>query len=157
MEFVRHRVFSFTQESTRYCNYSKDKHGNELTFILPCWIEDDQLDNFNVLVEMANTCNKDVYTLGHDENLPMEFRALCSYVYDMSNAEHGYNFQIKAGWKPQQARAVLPNSLKTELIMTGFISDWRHFFHLRTAHGAHPQAKELATPLQEEFTNLGLL
>lgn len=153
-EFVRHRVFSFAQESTRYCNYSKDKFSNEITYICPCWLDYDKVQK---LTEIANKDNKEVYRMGHDESLSMEERGLCSFVYDMSNHEHGYLFQISTGWKAQEARAVLPNSLKTELVMTGFISDWKHFFELRTAGAAHPQARELALPLKEEFLTRGYI
>ena len=147
-EFVRHRVFSFAQESTRYCNYSKDKFNNEITYICPCWLDYNKVQE---LTKIANKDNKEVYRMGHDESLSMKERGLCSFVYDMSNHEHGYLFQIAAGWKPQEARAVLPNSLKTELIMTGFDSDWQHFFELRCAPNAHPQAKELADILKNKF------
>lgn len=150
-EFVRHRVFSFAQESTRYCNYSKDKFSNEITYICPCWLDYDRVQE---LTEIANRDNKEVYRMGHDESLSMEERGLCSFVYDMSNHEHDYLFQISAGWKAQEARAVLPNSLKTELVVTGFTSDWNHFFDLRargTTGAPHPQAKELAEPLMKEF------
>ena len=153
-EFVRHRVFSFAQESTRYCNYSKNKFSNEITYICPCWLDYDKVQE---LTEIANRDNKEVYRMGHDESLSMEERGLCSFVYDMSNHEHGYLFQISAGWLPQQARAVLPNSLKTELVMTGFIDDWKHFFFLRDAAPAHPQARELAEPLHKEFIEKGLI
>lgn len=149
-EFVRHRVFSFAQESTRYCNYSKDKFSNEITYICPCWLDYNKVQE---LTEIANKDNKEVYKMGHDESLSMEERGLCSFVYDMSNHEHGYLFQISAGWKPQEARAVLPNSLKTELVMTGFDSDWQNFFKLRCAPNAHPQAKELADMLKDKFYN----
>lgn len=153
-EFVRHRVMSFAQESTRYCNYSKDKFGNELTYICPCWLDYDRVQE---LTEIANRDNKEVYRMGHDESLSMEERGLCSFVYDMSNHEHGYLFQISVGWKPQEARAVLPNALKTELVMTGFVSDWEHFFKLRDAGSAHPQAYELAHPLHMEFLRRGYI
>lgn len=153
-EFVRHRVFSFAQESTRYCNYSKDKFSNEITYICPCWLDYDRVQE---LTEIANRDNKEVYRMGHDESLSMEERGLCSFVYDMSNHEHGYLFQISAGWKAQEARAVLPNSLKTELVMTGFVCDWKHFFELRDAKSAHPQALELASPLHQEFLTRGYL
>ena len=123
-EFTRHRVFSFSAESTRYCNYSKNKFGNEITFIEPCWSTTEPMrDGFS------------------------EFRTA------LAEAENHYLFLIENGWKPQQARAVLPNSLKTELVMTGFISDWKHFFRLRCDSAAHPQARELAIPLREEFIN----
>ena len=153
-EFVRHRVFSFAQESTRYCNYSKDKFSNEITYICPCWLDYDKVQK---LTEIANKDNKEVYRMGHDESLSMEERGLCSFVYDMSNHEHGYLFQISTGWKAQEARAVLPNSLKTELVMTGFVSDWKGFFKLRDNSNAHPDAQALAKPLHEEFINKGYI
>ena len=157
-EYVRHRVFSFAQESTRYCNYSKDKFGNELTYICPCWLDYDRVQE---LTEIANRDNKEVYRMGHDESLSMEERGLCSFVYDMSNHEHGYLFQISVGWKPQEARAVLPNALKTELVMTGFVSDWEKFFRLRSRIAKtgkpHPQAQELADPLMDEFVKRGIM
>lgn len=157
-EFVRHRVMSFAQESTRYCNYSKDKFGNELTYICPCWLDYDRVQE---LTEIANRDNKEVYRMGHDESLSIEERGLCSFVYDMSNHEHGYLFQISVGWKPQEARAVLPNALKTELVMTGFVSDWKRFFRLRSRIAKtgkpHPQAQELADPLMDEFVKRGIM
>ena len=128
-EFVRHRVMSFAQESTRYCNYSKDKFGNEITFIYPCWLPDGDLS-----VE-AEECFK----------------------YALQKAEQSYFHLLQEGWLPQQARAVLPNSLKTELVMTGFVDDWKHFFFLRDAAPAHPQARELAEPLHKEFVERGYI
>ena len=130
-EFVRHRVFSFAQESTRYCNYSKDKFGNELTFIKPCF--------------KANS-DSDIDVYNHNI-------ALQEFEYSLIEAEKRYLRLLNLGWSPQQARAVLPNSLKTELVMTGFNSDWEHFFELRTPATAHPQARELAIPLREKLIN----
>lgn len=136
-EFVRHRVMSFAQESTRYCNYSKDKFGNELTFIQPCWLDDERLKLYGPY-----------HTVIRDKSPESIF------IANLNNAERDYLDLIGLGWKPQEARAVLPNSLKTELVMTGFASDWNHFFDLRargTTGAPHPQAKELAEPLMEEF------
>lgn len=133
-EFVRHRVFSFAQESTRYCNYSKDKFGNELTFILPCWLTSNIIDLGNDHKALQNNTSEE-----HLWYLAMEY--LESAYLKMKN------------WKAQEARAILPNSLKTELVMTGFVSDWKHFFELRCPGSAHPQARELAIPLKEEFIN----
>ena len=134
-EFVRHRVFSFAQESTRYCNYTKDKFNNELTFIIPCWIKDLEEGNYYAYCEYHHSKND-----------------ASKRLFDSCmNAEFVYTNLIEKGWKPQEARTVLPNSLKTELIMTGFDSDWRHFFKLRCAHSAHPQAKELADMLKDKF------
>lgn len=137
-EFVRHRVMSFAQESTRYCNYSKDKFGNELTFIIPCWIKDLEEKSYLAHAEYHHT----------KEDASKQWYDVCM------NSEFVYEDLIRMGWKPQETRAVLPNSLKTELVVTGFTSDWNHFFDLRargTTGAPHPQAKELAEPLMKEF------
>lgn len=118
-QFVRHRVFSFAQESTRYCNYSKDKFNNELTFIKPCW--------WNKL------------GITHKQDFEMF----------LEHSEEEYIEFINQGWKPQEARGILPNATKTELVMTGFRSDWDHFFELRCSTAAHPDAKKLADELKE--------
>ena len=139
-EFVRHRVFSFAQESTRYCNYSKDKFGNELTFIQPCYLNEAELAQYGP------------YHLVSRNKSPESI-----FICSLNNAEKDYLTLIESGWKAQEARAVLPNALKTELVMTGFTSDWEHFFELRDAGSAHPQAQELAKPLHEEFIKRGYL
>jgi thymidylate synthase (FAD) len=146
--FCRHRVFSFAQESTRYCNYSRDKFNNEVTFILPCWVTDIHSEN-SYDMELLNN-----YPLAETENMsPESIEFIRSLVY----GESSYFTLLEAGWKPQQARTVLPNALKTELVMTGFINDWKHFFDLRCATNAHPQAQELAIPLREEFVKKGYI
>ena len=147
-EFVRHRVFSFAQESTRYCNYSKNKFNNEVAFILPCWVTDIHSEN-SYDMELLNN-----YPLAETENIsPESIEFIRSLVY----SESSYFTLLEAGWKPQQARTVLPNALKTELVMTGFASDWKHFFELRDDNSAHPQAQELAHPLHEEFVKRGYI
>ena len=123
-ELVRHRVFSFAQESTRYCNYSKDKFGNEITFIKPSW----------------------KYNQGIDSSLAITDGDI--FEGSLKGAEYSYFELLEKGWTPQQARQVLPNALKTEVIMTGFAFDWRHFFDLRMwgkTGAPHPDMKELAT------------
>lgn len=143
-EFTRHRTFSFSAESTRYCNYSKDKFNNEITYILPCWMNDNQ------------------------KNMSLEGRDICGNTYaevcfkeNLIKIEKTYFTLLKDGWKPQQARAVLPNALKTELVMTGFVSDWKYFFRLRSRIAKtgkpHPQAQELADPLMDEFVKRGIM
>lgn len=112
-EIVRHRLASYSQESSRYCDYSNDKFGNELTFIKPCfWAEDDE--NFLLWKN----------TMEQLEKIYLEMR--------------------KNGAKPEQARSILPNSLKTEIFMTCNLREWRHFLKLRTAKRAHPQMREVA-------------
>lgn len=138
------RVFSFAQESTRYCNYSKDKFGNEITFIIPCWTNLPEQ-------EYGDRVNPKVFNRGNTNGIET------SYVDSLRQAEYNYFNLLNQGWKPQQARAILPNALKTELVMTGFIDDWKHFFFLRCPVNAHPQARELAIPLSDEFNRRGFL
>ena len=133
-EFTRHRVFSFACESTRYCNYSKDKFNNEITFIEPDWVSD------------TKEINSEAYNNAYE--------IFCSA---MEEAEGYYMTLIENGFKPQQARNVLPLATKCELVMTGFISDWKHFMSLRTPENAHPQARELANGIKEEFIKLGYI
>ena len=134
-EFVRHRVFSFAQESTRYCNYTKDKFGNELTFIIPCWFKWDEQIIHRGDFEKSGSGS---------ENSGL-------YINLLLDIEKYYKYLINEGWTPQKARSILPNSIKTELIMTGFNSDWQNFFKLRCSPNAHPQAKELADMLKDKF------
>lgn len=121
-EIVRHRIASYSQESTRYCNYYAEKFGNELTFIKPYF------------------WNKDFAKYKIWENTML-------YI------EKAYMELIEAGAKPQEARSVLPNSLKTEIIVTMNLREWRHFFKLRADNAAHPQMRQIALPLLKEFQN----
>lgn len=141
-EFVRHRVFSFAQESTRYCNYSKDKFGKECTFIIPCWLD--------LLEGSISSTEIPIFRERHGT-------AAGTFLNNLYWAEANYFDLLEQGWIAQQARAVLPNSLKTELIMTGTIEQWEGFFKLRCAKDAHPQARELAVPLYEEFVKRGYI
>lgn len=115
-EIVRHRVASYCQESTRYCNYSNDKFGSEITVIKPLYLEPG--------------------TLGYDV-----------WVMACQTAEGAYFDLLDWGCSPQEARAVLPNSLKTEIIMTANLREYRHFFKLRCTKAAHPQMREVANML----------
>lgn len=119
-EIVRHRIASFSQESTRYCNYSNDRFGSELTFIKPCFFKEAK-------------------------------GAYCSWYNTMDFAECAYFDMLEDGCTPQEARSVLPNSLKTEVVMTANLREWRHFLKLRTAPAAHPQMRELTVPLLHEL------
>lgn len=119
-EIVRHRIASYSQESTRYCNYAKGDFGGELTFIKPFFFKD-----------------------GSEEF--EEWRLACL------GAEQAYLKLIELGRSPQEARSVLPNSLKTEIVVTMNLREWRHFFFLRSARDAHPQMRELACPLLQDF------
>lgn len=179
-EFVRHRVMSFAQESTRYCNYSKDKFGNEITFIIPCWLDIPEGKaywhdgiNYRVGVTEENIFGESVNPKAWS-NKESNCVEVHDYIQALDNAEKAYLRLMSAWenrvtdrryvtgfkgnpWTPQQARAVLPNALKTELVVTGFVSDWKHFFELRDAGSAHPQAQELAKPLHEEFVKRGYI
>ena len=131
-EFVRHRVFSFAQESTRYCNYSKDKFEGELTFIRPEWIDPNELVKYG---KFHTVCRN-------------KFNATSVWVAMMNNAEQDYRDLIRLGLKPQEARGVLPLDLKTELVVTGTLDQWEDFFDLRMREitgPAHPDAKAIAT------------
>ncbi len=119
-EIVRHRIASYTQESTRFCNYSKGRFGSEITVIKPCFWDDGSKE----------------YKIWRDA---------------MENAERAYMELIKLGAKPEEARSVLPNSLKTEIVITMNLREWRHFFKLRTSKRAHPQMREVATSLLQAF------
>lgn len=112
-EIVRHRIASYSQESTRYCNYSKDKFGNEITVVKPCFMEEG------------------------DPKYEIWVRA-------MEEIERNYFAMLSAGATAQEARSLLPNSLKTEIFATMNIREWRHFLKLRTAKAAHPQMREVA-------------
>ena len=122
-EIVRHRLASYCQESTRYCNYSKDKFAEEITVIRPCfWDENsDKMKNWK--------------------------SAMCI-------AENHYFDLLKLGASPQEARAVLPNSVKTEIVMTANLREWRHFFKLRCSKAAHPQMREITIPLLKELQTM---
>ncbi|MBN1932432.1 MAG: FAD-dependent thymidylate synthase [Desulfobacterales bacterium] len=119
-ELVRHRLASFSQESTRYANYSKNKFGNEITVIRPLfWTED-------------STAYK-------------------RWLAAMKNAEKAYMELIEMGAPAEQARSVLPNSLKTEIVMTCNLRQWRHVFELRCSKAAHPQIRQIMLPLLKAF------
>lgn len=129
-ELVRHRVASFAQESTRYCNYGKS---GEVTFIEP------------TVLRLENKEDKDGYTAWH------------FWHHSMEVAETAYKNMLGAGATPQEARAVLPNSLKTEVVMTANLREWRHFFSLRACGSTgkpHPQMLEVAVPLLKEVKSL---
>ncbi len=133
-EFRTHVTLSHLAESTRYCNYSKGKFNNELTFIIPNWV---------------NT---------HCPNKEQEGPSVPDMEWSsaMLNAETSYMNLLKMGWTPQQARDVLPLSVKSELISCGFGSAWVNFFYRRCAKDAHPMAREIATSLEDKFKEMGL-
>ena len=148
-EFTRHRRFSFMAESSRYNNYSKDKFNNELTFIQPIWTYHQEDGDYGTL---GNPKRKNV---GNSDGVFFDYKKALQY------AEYYYLILVKQGWKAEEARDILPLSLKTELYMCGFAEDWKNFFKLRSKKygvgNPHPQADELATPLYEEFIKRGYI
>lgn len=138
--FLRHRVFSFARESTRYCNYTKDKFDNEIKFIIPSWVD---IPECKIADWDGDWYDMDNFTIIK----PRTGDATDSWLEACRNAEFFYNTAINNGWKAQQARQVLPFSVSSPLVMTGFLSDWPHFFELRCAPSAHPDAQKLAKQL----------
>lgn len=141
-EFCRHRLFSFAQESTRYCNYSKAKFGKELNCIIPCWYKN-MFEGNSYNIELCHT-----YDLTISEGLS---RTEAAWIQAMCEAESTYFGLLTEGEPAQQARNVLPLALKTELIMTGTVEQWIEFLKLRCANDAHPQARELAIELRDRL------
>ena len=123
-EFCRHRVFSFSEQSTRYCNFSLDRFGNEITFIIPTWVKD------------------------------IKSEECFTFLEQLKLSEIIYFELIKDGCKPQEARDILPLSTKSELIMTGFDDDWKQFLELRCSPYAHPDAQKLANMLKDEMEKM---
>lgn len=139
-ELVRHRLASFCQESTRYCNYSKDKFDSELTFIIPSWFKNQDKELLQALWDRSAVEN-----VSDDEWCEVEWYCVCD------NAEESYLTLLKKGWQAQQARSILPNSLKTEIVVTANIREWQEILKQRTSPAAHPQMRELMIPLQKEL------
>jgi thymidylate synthase (FAD) len=132
-ELVRHRICSFSQESTRFCNYGR----KGVTFVIPPW------------VNLEPGLWEGIPTTIGDGIDSVTDRA---WLESMSWAEEHYNFLLAQGWKPEQARAVLPNSLKTEIVCTANLREWKHIFQERTTPRAHPQMREVMVPLRDELT-----
>lgn len=156
-EFNRHRADSMAEQSTRYCNYSKNKFGNEITVNLPEWVKNepdfdsntnyDQHDFVNLLRDMS-------------EGKSSEWSKFQLWLFANEAAEYAYMHLIELGCKPQEARVILPLDTNTELVHTAFVSDWKHFFDLRalgTTGAPHPDAKAIAQPLYEEFKTRGYI
>lgn len=124
-QLVRHRVMSFAQESQRYCNYSLDKFDNQITFVYPSWLEE------------------------FDEQGALDESPCPDFTYGLLYAEQRYFDLLEQGLKPQQARQILPNACKTEIVVTGYDNDWEELLDLRCSTGADPDIKQLMNPLKE--------
>lgn len=142
--FMRHRVFSFAQESTRYCNYSKSKFGKEITYIIPTWIT-----NFEKYVEdYGLPCEGVILRPPITDNYLM---SEYNFFYSLYYSEEHYFRLLDLGRSPQEARQVLPNALKTEFVMTGFIDDWKRFLEIRTTNTygvPHPDMRSIAISIK---------
>jgi thymidylate synthase (FAD) len=145
-EIVRHRSMSFAQESTRYCNYNKDKFDNEITYIIPTKLED-KLNPGQYTYWDDDWCDLNDYKIMYPRNND----DVDVFLQQLNSDELSYSFLIDSGWKPQETRQVLPNALKTEIIVTGFEHDWEAFIRLRSAKNAHPDIQKLANLIKEDI------
>ena len=143
-ELNRHRTFSVSEQSTRYCNYSKDKFNGEVTYVIPQWAS-------NITPESVNGWDN------KQSDMPECTLSEKVFLSILANDEAVYLQLIEQGKKPQEARDTLPLATATTVMYTGFVSDWKHFFELRTSAGAHPDARAIAIPLMEEFETLKLI
>ena len=148
-ELTRHRVFSYLMESQRYINYSKERHGGEITFIIPSWLN---------LPEMSVKYHDGIYVDTPGLSI-VDFENESSFLWAIAFAEKQYFELLEQGWQPQQARDVLPNATKTELMMTGFSSDWRHLLDLRCfgkTGAPHPDMLDLMQKIQKAMQEAGI-
>ena len=154
-EFNRHRVNSMAEQSTRYCNYSKEKFGAEITINLPQWVKELPDGAWTSMVKQGTVSLDDDAFLALTKKVVVgEADAADNWLFANLAAERAYLNLTALGRKPQEARVVLPLDTNTELIHTAFLSDWKHFFDLRalgTTGAPHPDAKAVALPLYEEM------
>lgn len=166
-DITRHRRMSFAIESTRYCNYSKDKFGNELTFIMPAWVDESKLPKGTIINhdDMGDLIGEHYFHLTGKETSyfkPWIVTSEMNFVAALQVSEQLYLELINQGWQAQQAAEVLPQATKADIIMTGFVSDWKHIFNLRTSIIAatgkpHPEVSRLMDPLYKEFKERKLI
>jgi len=149
-ELVRHRLCAFSQESTRYCNY---KGG--VTFVIPPWVEVTpcEIRTITGIGEYRPEKIRDFWG-GLSGTVNLSDLGTELWLYAMADTEVKYISLLVDGWSPQQARSVLPNSLKTEIVVTANIREWRHIFTLRCSKAAHPQIREIMIPLHKELKAL---
>ena len=129
-ELVRHRLASFSQESTRYCNYS-----GGVMFVIPPWVDMQPGEYYTIPVGLSPLASREWFHAVHQ-------------------SESSYQRLLHEGWSPQQARSVLPNSLKTEIVVTANLREWGHIFRMRCDKSAHPQMQELMIPLRDHVSNI---
>ena len=134
-ELVRHRLVAYSQESTRYCSYDKEQFDGQVTFIIPPWVNI-PAGSYGIAIPVCNIITNNNDMVWYDT---------------MLSCEYNYLRLLKDNWSPQEARSVLPNSLKTEIVASANLREWRHIFKLRTSKAAHPQMREIMVPLLKEF------
>lgn len=160
-EFNRHRVNSMAEQSTRYCNYSKEKFGAEITINLPHWVKELPDSAWtSTIKEGTVSLDDDAFLALTKKVVAGEADAADNWLFANLAAERAYLNLTALGRKPQEARVVLPLDTNTELVHTAFLSDWKHFFNLRalgTTGAPHPDAKAVALPLYEEMKRHFLL
>lgn len=145
-ELVRHRLAAYSQESTRYANYGKDKFGSQITVVLPLWYPNLRPGDYG-----AAAGGEGEVVLPDSVTPESLTPAETTWLRAMLRAEAAYLALLAAGEKAQQARSVLPNALKTEIVMTANLREWRHVFSLRCSKAAHPQIRELLMPFLAEL------
>lgn len=153
-EWNRHRTMSISEQSTRYCNYTKDKFGSEITYIIPQWIYRDK--------ESLEEASPDFLKNLDGESLVNELsclnRGVTSWIEQLRNTEQTYIYLVnECGYKAQDARSVLPLDTATCVFYTAFVSDWEKFFDLRCSEAAHPDIRILANSLHQQFKDRKLI
>lgn len=148
-ELVRHRIASYSVESTRYCNYTSDKKG--MQFIKPAFVSNEDLDK---AIELYKYSKSDLEKLINSDKLSNDIKCIFRWLEDIKTAETSYNYMIKNGWKPQQARAILPGCLKTEIVMTMNCRSLLNFIKLRTSNSAHPDIIVVAKEIEKIVTEI---
>lgn len=137
-ELVRHRLAAFSQESTRYCSYNKDRFGGQITYIIPPWLMDVNPGEYKSIYDLEGLSKPSLL-----------------WLFEMLNIESKYmELTNTYNWTAQQARSILPNSLKTEIAVTANLREWRHIFKMRAAPDAHPQMREIMIPLLNEVRSI---
>lgn len=159
-DITRHRKMSFAIESTRYCNYSKGKFSNELTFLIPQWIDLEE-GRYGIGHDFING-----WFIHHLDNdiriLPKtkEEHGVFNFMRGLKSDEHRYLKAIELEWRPEQAAELLPQATKADIVMTGFVSDWNYIFSIRVDGKTgvpHPEVKRLMEPVKEEFIKRGYI
>ena len=153
-EFRTHVGLSHLAESTRYCNYSKDKFNNEITFVIPSWMDFPEISIDLGNYDKTSVRSKDGNVHIIDTRPPY---VEGDFIRSLCEAESNYLSIVRNGWTPQQAREVLPLAVKSELISCGFEDAWKNFFYRRCAKDAHPMAQEIAKPMHKEFIERGFI